>query len=83
MKEDDYHKFFKAMTKEISENEAQYHWSMIEWHEFPPGVKTITSIWNFKRKRYPNGKLNKYKARICAMVVSKDVVETIWKHMLQ
>ena len=34
--------------------------------ELPPRVKTIMSIWSFKRKRYPNGKLNKHKAHICA-----------------
>ena len=29
-------------------------------------TKTIMSIWSFKRKRYPDGTLNKYKARLCA-----------------
>ena len=24
------------------------------------------SIWNFKRKRFPDGSLNKHKARLCA-----------------
>jgi hypothetical protein len=32
----------------------------------PSDQKTIMSIWSFKRKRYPDGTLNKYKARICA-----------------
>ena len=32
----------------------------------PTGVKTIQAIWSFKRKRYPDGTLNKHKARLCA-----------------
>ena len=32
----------------------------------PPGTKTIQTIWSFKQKRYPNGTLNKHKARLCA-----------------
>ncbi len=32
----------------------------------PLGTKTIMSIWSFKRKRYPDGTLNKHKARLCA-----------------
>ena len=66
MKEDDYHEFVKAMIKEISEHEARDHSPMMERRELPPGIKTIMSIWSFKRKRYPNGELNKHKARICA-----------------
>jgi hypothetical protein len=29
-------------------------------------MKTIQAIWSFKRKRYPNGTLNKHKERLCA-----------------
>ena len=29
-------------------------------------MKTIQAIWSFKRKRYPDGTLNKHKARLCA-----------------
>ncbi len=32
----------------------------------PTDTKTITSIWSFKCKRYPDGSLNKHKARLCA-----------------
>jgi len=32
----------------------------------PEDTKTIMSIWSFKRKRYPDGTLNKHKARLCA-----------------
>ncbi len=32
----------------------------------PANSKTIMSIWSFKRKRYPDGTLNKHKAKLCA-----------------
>ena len=56
MKEEDYREFVKAMMKEITEHEEREHWTMIERRELPPGVKTIMSIWSFKRKPYvPRG----------------------------
>jgi hypothetical protein len=32
----------------------------------PANTKTIMSIWSFKRKRFPDGTLNKHKACLCA-----------------
>ena len=32
----------------------------------PEYTKTIMSIWSFKRKRFPDGTLNKHKVRLCA-----------------
>ena len=32
----------------------------------PLGTKTIMSIWSFKRKRFPDGRIMKHKARLCA-----------------
>ena len=29
-------------------------------------IKTILSIWSFKRKRFPDGGLMKHKSRLCA-----------------
>ena len=34
--------------------------------DLPPGIKTVLVIWSFKRKRYPDGRIHKYKARVCA-----------------
>src|SRR6056300_1305894 len=31
-----------------------------------PATKSILAIWSFKRKRFPDGRLNKHKARLCA-----------------
>ena len=32
----------------------------------PISTKIIQAIWSFKRKRFPDGRLNKHKARLCA-----------------
>ena len=31
----------------------------------PRGGNVLQSTWTFKRKRYPDGELKKYKARFC------------------
>ena len=31
----------------------------------PRGANVLQSTWAFKRKRYPDGRLRKYKARFC------------------
>ena len=66
LKENDYADFFQAMLDEISVHEQRNHWTLIERRSLPPGTKTIMGIWSFKRKRYPDGSLNKHKARLCA-----------------
>ncbi len=54
------------MLKESSEHENRKHWEVIPRSEIPPGVKAIQAIWSFKRKRFPDGSLNKHKAQLCA-----------------
>ena len=66
LKENDYKKFFQAMLDEISVHEDREHWTLLERKDMPSGHKTIMAIWSFKRKRYPDGSLNKHKARLCA-----------------
>ena len=62
----DYHDFVKAMIHEVDDHEQRAHWTLTKRCDLPPGTKTILSIWSFKRKRYPDGTLNKHKARLCA-----------------
>jgi hypothetical protein len=38
----------------------------MEHEDLPIGTKTIMAIWSFKRKRFPDGTLNKHTARLCA-----------------
>ena len=66
MKEDDYREFIKSMVKEVNDHESRNHWTLVKRNEMPPGTKTIVNIWSFKRKRFPDGTLNKHKARLCA-----------------
>ncbi len=66
LQEPDYHEFVKAMVNKVDDHESQVHWTLTKCCNLPPGTKTIMSIWSFKRKRYPDGTLNKYKARLCA-----------------
>ena len=53
--------------KEINDNESRDHWEIVLCcNTIPPGMKTIQAIWSFKRKRFPDGTLNKHKVRLCA-----------------
>ena len=73
MKQDDKTEFITAMLKEIDDHEIRDHWTLMRWKNIPPEclnpttVKSdiIMSIWSFKRKRFPDGQLMKYKARLC------------------
>ena len=39
---------------------------MVPRLSLPLNAKPIKAIWSFKRKRFPDGRLNKHKARLCA-----------------
>ena len=66
MKEKDFNDFVLAMVHEVDDHEKPGHWTIIQHCDKPANSKTIMSIWSFKRKRYPDGTLNKHKARLCA-----------------
>jgi len=66
LREADHTQFFEAMEIEISDHEARRHWDLMLRTDLPIGAKTIMAIWSFKRKRFPDGTLNKHKARLCA-----------------
>jgi hypothetical protein len=54
------------MMVEVSDHESRSHWTLTKHCNLPQDTKTIMSIWSFKRKQYPNGTLDKHKARLCA-----------------
>ena len=58
--------FVQAMIKEVNDHETRGHWEVIPRWQKPQGEKTVMAIWSFKRKRFPDGRLNKHKACICA-----------------
>jgi hypothetical protein len=65
-KQEDWNDFIIAMEKEILDNESHSHWDLIPCSTIPPGNKVIKAIWSFKCKCFPDGRLNKHKARLCA-----------------
>ena len=66
MKEADAELFIDVMQKKISDHELREHWSIVKRSTIPYSVKTIQDIWSFKRNRFPDGPLNKHKARLYA-----------------
>ena len=66
LKQDDASNFIKTMEKESNDHSSRGRWEIVKRFEITPGVKTIQAIWSFKRKRFPDGTLNKHKARLCA-----------------
>ena len=66
LQQEDKADFIKAMIKEISDHESKGHWDVVPRSDKPVNVKSILSIWAFKRKRYPDGRIWKHKALLCA-----------------
>jgi Reverse transcriptase (RNA-dependent DNA polymerase) len=58
--------FIKAMQKEIEELEEHNTWTVISKNETPEGANILAGTWAFKIKRFPDGRLRKFKARFCA-----------------
>ena len=65
--------FILSMIKEAEAQESRSHWTLMKKSEVnnkhknkDGNLKTILSIWYFKRKRFPDVILMKHKARICA-----------------
>ena len=57
--------FIYAMIKEADHHDSRDHWDVVLRWENPPDVKEILAIWTFKQKRFPDGRINKHKARLC------------------
>jgi hypothetical protein len=66
LKQEDKADFVAAMVKEVVDHESRDHWTLMPRSAMPKGTKSILSIWSFKRKRYPDGRVLKHKARLCA-----------------
>jgi hypothetical protein len=59
--------FWKAMEKEITTLETMDTWEVVPRASMPKGAKAIPGTWAFRIKRFPDGRLNKFKARWCVM----------------
>ena len=66
LQQPDKNDFILAMMKEIQDHEKREHWHLFPRAKIPYGHKTILAIWSFKRKRFPDGTINKHKSRLCA-----------------
>jgi hypothetical protein len=78
-KQDDKSEFIQAMMKEVRDHESRNHWTVLPRSAIPKGTKTILSIWSFKRKRYPDGRVLKHKARLCAHGGMQTWGENYWE----
>ena len=58
----DREEFVLAMRKEITELEARKTWNIVPR---PANANVLPGTWAFKRKRYPDGRIRKHKARFC------------------
>ena len=58
--------FVTAIQKEIDDHDKHNHWDIVLRSSMPKEMKTSMAIWSFKRKRFPDGTLNKHNARLCA-----------------
>ena len=66
LQQEDAPSFIEAMKKEVEDHEKREHWEIVPRSTMTSGKKTIMMVWSFKRKRYPDGRINKHKARLCA-----------------
>ncbi len=65
-KQDNWCNFVTAMEKEVIYHGIRGHWDLVHHSTIPVGNKLIKGIWSFKRNHFPDGQLNKHKARLCA-----------------
>ena len=61
LKQDD-----KEMDDEINKHNTSRNWILVETKDIPQNTKIIQSIWTFKRKRYPDGRVQKHCAILCS-----------------
>ena len=66
LQQEDRYEFITAMINEIKDHDDKNHWNVMLRSDLPPCAKIVLVIWSFKRKRLPDGRIQKYKARMCA-----------------
>ncbi len=66
MQQPDSAQFIEAISSEIDDHQSCHHWEIVQHTTIPPGHKMIQAFWSFKHKHFPDGTLNKLKARLCA-----------------
>jgi hypothetical protein len=79
MQEKDYHEFVLAMIHEVNDYKKQGHCTIMQHCDMPPNSKISMSIWSFKQKQYPDGMLNKHKARLCVHSGMRTWGQNYWE----
>ena len=76
----DWEEFRTAGLKEFSELIDKNTWNIVHRSDVPKGKRVLPSTLVMKRKRFPDGRLRKYKARLCVrgdlQVAGSDYFET-------
>mgnify|MGYP003551355284 FL=1 len=57
--------YYRAMSDEMEQMELKDPWEVVPLASVPEGANILDSTWAFKRKRYPDGRVRKLKARFC------------------
>ena len=65
MRRNDAPQFRNAMVKEIRELEGRRAWNVIPRSQVPANRRVLPGTWVMRVKHYPDGSVNKYKARFC------------------
>jgi hypothetical protein len=80
MRAPDWEEFRESALKEIKTLEELGTWEEIQRSQVTAGKKVLDGTWVFRRKRFPDGKLRKHKARFCVrgdqQVAGIDYFET-------
>ena len=78
--------FILSMIKVFEAHEARIYWILMKNSEVKnkhknkyAKLKAILSIFYFKRKIFPDGRLSKQKARLCAHVITQQWRVSYWE----
>lgn len=64
LKQNDVSDFLRAMLIEVADHTRRGYW-VLRRRDSTGDIKPIRTVWSFKRKRAPDGRLLKHKARLC------------------
>jgi hypothetical protein len=56
--------FLEAMRTEVRELESHKCWDVVAATDVPEGAKVLPTMWVFKVKRFPDGRVRRFKARL-------------------
>ena len=71
-------KILWSMEVKIDDHKTHHNWDLMLCKDLHLGTKTIMAILSFKGKRFPDGTLNKHKARLCAHGGQQTWLQDYW-----